>query len=54
MQEPEVGIKRDIRWKIAEPLDDFSTQIVVVRLGIRDDEEALMLIEACDKAGGLA
>ncbi len=54
MQEPEVGIERDVRRKVAEPLDDLSTQIVVIQLGVRDDEEALLLIEARDKAGRLA
>src|ERR1035437_4229654 len=54
MQEPEVGIKRDVRREIAEPPDDFGTYIVVIQLGIRDDKEALLLIETCDKAGGLA
>jgi hypothetical protein len=52
MQKPEIGIKRDVRWKIAEPLDDFATYIVVIQLGIRHDEEASLLIKHCDKAGG--
>jgi len=54
MQEPEVCIKRDVRWEIAEPLEDLATYIIAIQLGVRDDEEPLILIETCNKAGGLA
>ena len=52
MQEPEIGIKCDVCREVAEQLDDLSTQIVVIQLGIRNDEEASLLIEALNKSGG--
>ena len=44
MQKPEVGVKRDVRRKVAESLDDLAAQIVVIRLRVRDYEEPLHVI----------